>query len=310
MKNPPFSSRRFATSVSLTVLVITGFAVVRPSRETGISEELLWYEKVNSRGTADIVFVGDSRVLHGISPSAMQSTLPGRRILNLGFRSVPLNDSYLAFSASSLDPDCKQPIIAIAVSANSFTPRSLRDNGYAAELWRVGEEPPLTWPWLVWIQRKLKPLSLRETLRLVRHPRSRSGHYDDCHHGGWIAADMLPEDPQSAELLYRKRFIQNEVDSSVIVQSLDFVQACEANGIIVLGYRVPTTDAILEIESSLSGFDYDAYERRFKESGGHWLTVEQTGLKTYDGSHLNSLSAQEFSKRIAKAIQELMKQLD
>ena len=54
--------------------------------------------KTFSRGPWDIVVMGDSRVLRGVSPGAMEAALPGCRVFNFAYNSGSLTPEMLLHS--------------------------------------------------------------------------------------------------------------------------------------------------------------------------------------------------------------------
>ena len=70
----------------------------------------------------------------------------------------------------------------------------------------------------------------------------------------------------------------------------------------MLGFRPPTTPAMLDLEERLSGFDEARFARRFEEAGGSWVALAREGWRSYDGSHLHEDSARRLSDELARAI--------
>jgi hypothetical protein len=82
-------------------------------------------------------------------------------------------------------------------------------------------------------------------------------------------------------------------------------QKWSQKGIMVLAFRPPVSEKMLELENELSGFDQRLFIEKFEECGGTWLNIKQSDYETYDGSHLNRDSAVKLSFEIARNIRNI-----
>ena len=74
--------------------------------------------------------------------------------------------------------------------------------------------------------------------------------------------------------------------------------------IIVIAYRPPVSHAMQKLENDVGLYDEQFIQTRVEKADGHWLNLNPTHFKTYDGSHLDKQSAIQLSEKIALEIQK------
>jgi hypothetical protein len=73
-----------------------------------------------------------------------------------------------------------------------------------------------------------------------------------------------------------------------------------SEGITVVGFRMPISPQLREIERQHSGMDWSGFVSAFEAAGGVWLgSFVDSGFETFDGSHLTNVDARRFSRLIA-----------
>ena len=299
-------NRRLLVSVAATVLLICAVVLLRPHRKFGMAESDFWHSKVNALSVADVVVAGDSRVLHGISPEAMAKKLDVPTVLNFGFRSAPLNLEFLNEAKKAVKPDSPHRAIILGISVNSFTPKSVNDNGFSDKRSLRGTSV-FKWPtWWNELMVQLRPIGLRDCLALIKNPGTKQGLYETFHADGWIEAKRIPEDENAAIPLYKTRFLGNAPDESIIQESIEFTRDCREQGITIMGVRMPVSEGLSQAEIEATQFDFPRYIERFRSAGGIWIEVQTEGLISYDGSHLRGDSAALFSERLALEVKPVL----
>ena len=91
----------------------------------------------------------------------------------------------------------------------------------------------------------------------------------------------------------------------MIENLMKFTSRWTKSEIRVYGFLVPTCKQMVEIENELSGFNQAEFIAAFKKAGGIWIEFDPTAYDSFDGSHLQSESALEFSHDLASKICEL-----
>jgi hypothetical protein len=307
--------RRILRERVLATLAIVGLlslatALLRNPARVGLSSDYQWGLKLAWRGRADCVLAGDSRVAYSLSPQQMSGMLDGQRVLNFAFPFGMYTDDYLDAIEAVLDPAAAQPTILLGVTARALVPVAQTEDGNGFERLRseAAERHALGRFVLTWLPfssplrvdhlwRELNPWAAGEPLE-VRYP------------DGWTAqappldAGYTGPAKQRQLRYYTRLYAHATVDRAAIERVLSRVQAWSAGGIRVYGWRPPTDADLRALENRLSGFDEDAFARRFEAAGGVWIPVVVGSYVTYDGSHLHRASAESMSRYIAGWIQE------
>ena len=117
-------------------------------------------------------------------------------------------------------------------------------------------------------------------------------YYDD----GWLASQLLKDDPNSALVTYQNIFINNQVSEELVMALLTQTQQSTQEGILVFGFRFPSTEQIETTEAEQSGFD----EAAFVNAGGILIDVPADAYRSYEGSHLHKEGALEYSVDLAE----------
>ena len=293
------TSRRhhFLAVVLLAPFVVAMVGLLRaPSTRSGLPPDLFWVEKVKTEQRFDLVLVGDSRIYRGLSPDKMNETLRNIRILNFGFMSAPLIETYLSAAQEMLDPESLEPVIVLGVTPHALTRSASKKNNfysYAAHT-----------PFLVFLRRVLTPGW--HFLRAFDHSElwralsgGEGGYFEVFHPDGWVASRRVPEDPTIAIDVYREQFAAGGVVRSYVTGLIAIVSRWTRAGIRVYGFRPPSTPAMVELENEMSGFDEEGFVRAFEEQGGTWLRFPEGVYPSYDGSHLREDGALALSADLA-----------
>ena len=295
------ADRTFQTLL-LGGVIVSVLAGLRGAERVGLHREEYDWIRARWHGCADVVLVGDSRVMCGLAPAEMAPRLGGRRVLNLGLPAGRLNEPVLDAARAVLDPASARPAVVLGVTPSSLC--SGTDAGVEAFLEqrrRIGEQTPLarglarlSWP--------LDPISPPHMARLVFRVRSDKSTYTKLHADGWLASTATPLRPRRELKNYARLMADSKVRPELVAGLLARTRAWTAAGIGVYGLRVPTTEAMIRLENDLSGFDEARFVRDFQAAGGVWIPTGQADYATYDGSHLCWQDAARFSRDLAGRI--------
>jgi hypothetical protein len=253
-----------------------------------------WAHKIDAQPQYDIVFVGDSRIYRGIDPQTFDSTLGNKvRSFNYGFSSAGLDSFLLGHASQVLDPKGSKTML-IGISVNSFLPESL-GNGHLHSLLSWNRKD-------VWIKKNLYPdLNCFDPYSfsdIYKHFKKEA--YREHYHltSGFAASDRVPPDSNSALPAYEKQLERQEYLHEAEGRFMAYLDILKTQGIRVMVLRMPTSKDMRKLEDEKLGKQFEQLQRRLEERGVLWLEVPGT-FESYDGSHLNSISAKRFSMGLA-----------
>lgn len=290
--------KRMIAVALLATILLTAFAIVRPMDRHGVPETKFWYDKFASPADFDVVVAGDSRILHGIDMQPFSDQGLGKG-LNFGFQGAAANDEFVDASAARLN-DRGKKVLVLGITPNGFTANSIATNGYKEKL-REYKKTKFTLPnFLGAIVQRFRPLALADIRRMAsgrKNPLQRIHHAD-----GWVESRHAKPNEDSALRFYKVRFDGNPIQTNEIELTCETVKERVTDGVKVFGFKPPLSASMIELENEKSGFDYGDFVAKFSAAGGVWIEVDASQFKTYDGSHLESESATEFSSWLAAAI--------
>ncbi|HMB69684.1 MAG TPA: hypothetical protein VKU85_10235 [bacterium] len=257
--------------------------------------------KTHGAVRCDIIVVGDSRALRGISPAVLEEELPGHDVFNFAFEAGSLNEEMYRQAEARLAPGDGPRAVLLAV-----TPLSLFAWKAANQQYHEFRSAPPDEAWLTLhhpeVVQYFQPLRLRSFLaarfRGEKPPATVQVYHDD----GWIESERIPPSPEEALGLYAVRFRDQTIDPGLVEDLLRWTREWTDRGIGVFAFRPPTTDAVVELENRMTGFDEDRFAARIEEAGGTWLRFTNDGYLAYDGSHLDRASARRFSRELGPRI--------
>jgi len=288
-----------AAIVTLAVAWVNNAAPdARSDRE--FEKQAFWQHKVfgHPDHSYTVIASGDSRVYRGLSPEALESVLPGAKVLNYGFSGSGHNKMMFDQIARLLDEDqSKTRAVILGITPYSLTPKAQKNGEYADYL-RKG--PPSRLESLHEIFRSLSTRRLKE-LVLGGEQKYDSNQLYEYLDNGWIKSDWATHDPEAELNVFRTDFRGNQVDPKVLADIAAQTRKWVSAGIIVLAYRPPTTPAMEAVEAEHSGFDEPAFRRQFTQAGGIWVDPGP-GYVSYDGSHLTPESSEKLSRILGQAI--------
>ncbi|MBN1436284.1 MAG: hypothetical protein JW936_04360 [Sedimentisphaerales bacterium] len=291
--------RTFRTLVLAAVLV-AAVGMVRPGNMSGMYIPQFWQTKARMHGCADVVIAGDSRSAIAVSPAAMMEVLDNTRVVNFGFYGNGYSEDYLAALTEVLDGESDEQTIVFGVSPRSFTRGAATMNMFKAYQ-RIADSEVFLTRTFAELLRFTEPMDLGKALESTLRQENRDTLYQCFWADGWIAS--RDENPRQDRKLdnYVREFQGNPVDEGIVEQLLEQVRRYREEGILVIGFRPPTTAEMEAIEDEYSGLDYEGFVRRFEEAGGVWLRLEGEYF-SYDGSHMDRDSAVMLSRELASQI--------
>ena len=294
--------RRLLVAGVLTILFMVVVGALRPPEgqfDTGLSREKFWLVKLGADSTQDIVLAGDSRMLCDIDPASMARIFTGKRIVNFGFNTVALTPEYLDAAAAKLGPGGLRTLV-IGVTPRAFTPLNVQVSGYEEERNRPADEKFLNWH-LNFLNSPMRPVFAPSAILWAMGSRNA---YKDFFPNGWMPVALVPPNPREDLGVYSRIFVNNEVSPAMIDAFLRKITELSAEGVHVVGLRLPTSPELFEKEETMSGFVQSEFVSRFTAAGGTWVEAPPAGSYVItDGSHIDARDAGPYSEALARQLQ-------
>lgn len=294
--------RTFRTLIIIFFMII-GVGTLRQSLITNSFyyaniPDSFWLQKANAEARYDIVLLGDSRVYRGISPEDMAIVLDGYEILNFGFSANGLNPQMYGLAEDKLASDGRQ-IMVLGISPYSLTPESAPNEHYTSII-SQNPEPVSPFGSIALFQ----PITLQELNTLITNAPPTDYYYQEPRPDGWVASYRYPVNLEAGEQVYRDIFIDNQIESELVDALISQAGEWASNGVCVYAFRMPASNAVRQLEDTLSGFNEMSIQAQLETNGVIWIDIDPEQYNTYDGSHLNIDSARQFSQDIAQIIDD------
>jgi hypothetical protein len=286
--------------LSMLVSLREEFCLLRHTPPVGFMDK--WYNDCN------LVAAGDSRTTLSIDPDQLVKNKKFRGV-NFGFNGNALSENYLNKINMLLSPR-KPNVIVFGITPHMFVPHAFKDNeflhykppsiGERIFSWSFGSK------WHTFsimtvneIRYYLTGGDFQLPMKMIRHS------------NGWLAASENNSDDESKTLKdYERHFQFGPVKPDVMQQFFDRVKKWSSKGIVIIGFRPPTTENMVKLENRLSGFDESEFVQKFEQAGGYWINVPQYNVyRCYDGSHITAGSAKDLSDKLCAEICSRIPQL-
>lgn len=301
LRNVVFFFVFFAASAFIFILEAE-LPAADPKRIDAGLRERFWQLKIRDRKKVNVVFLGDSRVNQGLSPSVFSTALPGNEwtCRNLAFNAGGLNPLVFDLAESRLDLDSsRRPIIIMGVSPGSLTHQGAENE----HLEKLRKRSLIQTTGYIYFPRIAGALS-REKLDIeVEHFAGQNEYHDD----GWQAAlrfDNVWPDAwlEGTRHLFRRDYIRPEVRQELMKRTRRWSE----KGILVVGFRPPTSPRLRQIENVDGKFDEEAFAREFISNGGVWISIDPDSFRAYDNSHLSKGEAIKLTKLLAREVSVIL----
>lgn len=265
-----------------------------------------WVYKTHSKKRYPIVFAGDSRTFRGISPKDFELEFPELRGVNLAYSSNGYHIEYLNFLEERLDMDSDDKVIALGITAHSFSKSGSGSNHFRYEKNVRKKEEIIQYMYFYNFSRIFAPYDLKEKFSSTDQNNSPQNFIKGYHFDGWMESYWEHPDTNYAISSYKVIFTDNQYNETTAGTFFRKVEEWTDKDIKVIAYHLPTSHGIMVLEDSLSGFVEDSFIRQFQSAGGIWIEVDRTKYQTFDGSHLDHLSAKQFSRDLANEIRRIL----
>lgn len=300
------------------------YQAIRDRKNDENARTAFFYTKANLWGADyDVVFFGDSRTNIGISPKVVSSILHGSKVANFGFPSAGMQRELIRKAVSLLSMQSRFRALVLGITPFSLKKRN--SLGYYGKYSKMHYSRYLAaeyFSWLPFLGEGYTLGDVKEAFSSGRHPGIGALQNElmglnlgkgegaetltdlslQFHDSGWLEVLSDRELPDMKRKVYENLF-KEQISQEVVDNLLSLVNELSAQGIAVYGFRPPVSKVIADVENNKSGFDEHVFVGRFERVGGIWLDSCATQkFSTYDGSHLQSYSAQNYSRCIAEAL--------
>jgi hypothetical protein len=268
-----------------------------------IRKNRYWVAKTRNPNRYPVVFGGDSRVFRGISPEDFSRGMDGVDVHNYAYWSMGMGRAYLDGIGNKVDTGAGLKLIVLGITPHSLTPRAARCEHYLYEMGRPREQV-LQLLYLSRLQEVFAPFRALDLAGRLLGRHTPNNYRIRYHDNGWVESWWLVPDTSYSAQFYREIFTDNRVSDEVIDGLTEYVKRWRAMGIMVAGFRPPTSHAIRQLEEEKGGFDEAGFVRRFEAAGGIWIPLDNDAYQTFDGNHLEHQSARRLSADLAAALKD------
>lgn len=297
---------RILRTMILTVAGLALFGLFRPdspdpTEDSGSMKTWFFINKTHQEAGYDLVVVGDSRALRGVSANTMAEDLDGLRAFNFSFHAGGMNPEMYQEAEKLLDENSDRPTIVLAPTALSFLPSKARNAQFHEYRAKPRDQVWIytRWPALAhWFQPVIPSVIARrffgeKPIKLFR---------EDFQADGWIGTDRIPPMDLTDLEVHQLPLIGKQSDPEQIRDLMDQTREWTASGVKVFAFFPPAHDPRVAQEDSMLGFDQDSFVQSFKAVGGIWLEPGEYDYQSYDGSHLDKTSALELSRHLGRQL--------
>ena len=294
---------RVLRTILLAFLIMVPMILLQPPVISGIYPEEYWARKASWHNCADVVLAGDSKVIDGLCPSEMGKYLHGYKILNYGFGGASFSKAYLEKVESILNQDSDKKIIVTGISPHSLTKRKVDSENFLGIISMSKSDIFFRFHFAKYLH-YLEPLKFRHAIEQIRTSREEIENKGSYYPDGWISGDKIPGSIKKMLKKYDGYYNERVVDPCNIDNISRYVEKWVKQGIHVYGFLPPSCKEMYELELRRSGINEPELIQKFKQAGGIWIDVDQSGYVSFDGTHLQRDSALELSRFVAKKICE------
>ncbi len=297
------SKERILLILPALLIFSLAFKAIRPElgKQLLLKTKNFWLKKTFDNNKYDVIICGDSRVYRGVSPQAMNSEFENTDILNFGFSSGGYSDIMYRAINHRLDSKSERKILILGISPYSLTPRAAQ-NKSLYHYQNIKREERIENQYFSGVLEFFIPFTPIELERKMIGKSFLNPKIETFNSSGWVASDFVNRDPEYALKSYQTTFNNNQVSEQLVHKLCLQISEWKSEDIEIYAYRPPTTNKMVTLEDSLSGFKQSEIILALKEAGAQWIDLSDQTYYSYDGSHLQEKSAIQFSIDLAQKI--------
>lgn len=281
----------------VSLLLVVALVCLRPDRVNPVNDSSYFRMKLAWRDVADVVVLGNSQVYRGVDPAAFAETCPGASTLNFGFAGALMRGGYIDASLPVLRAEGPR-LLLVGISPLQFKSETM-DDGFTETL---RHEAQFRLPWR--FEAMLQPLLARLRPLEKPIPFERRVHWQ-YRPDGFVPSDapMMPLDDRSLRK-YAQAYETHPFSEPMYQAMLVRLQQLQAAGYRVAVFLTHSSPDFEGIDARMSGLDAARLQRDLRRHGLDFLSLPAEGLRSYDGVHLDMRSAEEFSRRLGRAVND------
>lgn len=262
-----------------------------------------WRRKIFPEKKYNIVFLGDSRCVNGMDPSAFEEKLK-KSAFNSGFLSGGLSRSLFdhinkkTLSTSSQELRC----VVLVVTPVVLSTRGEKNEHFHSLLRSSKKETSEDFSG----EDFFRPLNSKEIALLWGDGLSRTV----CHDNGWgeLHRKVRKRSQRNALRYYETLLAKLEFSKENWENILRQTRLWSDNNVAVFAFYIPSTPALQKMELATPGFDLKKFKSLFEKNGGIFLEIaNRESYNAYDAVHLSSADAKRLSKEVAEKMYARLK---
>jgi hypothetical protein len=290
---------------ALLVFILLFHTLSPKTDETRVIENnSFWKKKTFDKNKYQMILCGDSRIYRGLAPQAMQEILPEISITNFAYGSAGFDEIMLKQIDKRIDYDAPKKMVVLGLTPLTLTAEGMHNYHMNFEL-ETKREELIELLYFKPVFQFFVPITLDQINQKIKGKEFKTSFHQEYTNTGWVASFEDKPWLEAAIKSYSTRFINNQVTEKNLQIVLNQVQLWTNQGVVVFGFRPPTTNKMVALEDSLSGYNETLVESKFIEAGGKWLEFNINDYDTYDGSHLQKESAIQLSIDLATEIKRI-----
>jgi hypothetical protein len=287
-----------ALAAVATLTLVTLVAAFRTDSGNPVNDLSFFRMKLAWSAEADITVLGNSQVYRGMDPRGFAQTCPGPKVLNFGFSGTLMRPEYLEASLKSLRPDGPR-VLLVGVNPLEFKDRRLSDGFVIAR----EHDRQFKLPWQ--IEATLQPVLHRLRPLEAPIPGARRVTWD-FRPDGFVASNSPPREVGAArQNRYRNEYLSKPFSPEMYEGMLAQLAKLRQAGYRVLLFSTYSSPAFEAIDVEMTGLDDARLAADAARYDLTFLPLSVHGLRSYDGTHLDSGSATEFARRLGAAVKHV-----
>lgn len=293
------------TKIYLTIclLIVIVFCVKLFVPAPYINKELqneFWVKKTHKTTLKNIVIGGDSRTYRGVSTKHLLKGQSNLTAVNLGYSDGGFNSEYLQFLYKRLDTAAQQKIMLFGITPHVFL-KKCSENEKLIEYQNKTSSEIFSGMHYASFLKHFPPYTPYELF-----DDSSETYLIKYHQDGYAASDNLKGDFGYTYWVYWDTYMKEKVSDSLIDVFFTDINEYQKKDIMIVAFGPPNTSHMKEIEDSHSGFNRHNFRTRLKENNVHWIEVNDSIYKSYDGSHIFHDDAERLSEFLGQKIKKII----
>ena len=259
-----------------------------------------WIKKTHASTLKNIVIGGDSRTYRSVSTKQLLEGQSNFTAVNLGYSGGGFNSEYLQFMYKRIDTISQVRIMVFGITPHAFLKKSSK-NDQMIEYQKKTSSEIFSGKHYASFLKHFPPYTPYELF-----DDSSETYLINYHQDGYAASDNLNGDFDYTYWRYWDTFSKEKVTDSLVNIFIRDITEYQKKGITIIAFEPPTTPHMKEIETNHSGLNMTDFINKLKENNVHWINVDDSLYKSYDGSHIFHDDAERLSEFLGEEIKKII----